>query len=220
MENTRYASVPIRVIIADDHALFADGLEKIINHIGGYHVIAKVNNGHHLLQSLNRMQPDLILLDINMPQMDGLESALIIKKRFSKLKIIFVSTHFETGYKNFIRENGIDGFVVKNITGIELKEVLYRVMSGIKVMIAPTETQSKTKQPPQTAFMKMYKLTKTEVEIIQLIAEGYSTKLIADKRNLSHLTVESHRKNIFRKLDARNMADVVAFAVLQGIYKK
>ncbi|PYF74084.1 response regulator transcription factor [Pedobacter nutrimenti] len=220
MQRSIDSEIPIRVVITDDHSLFADGLEQIINQISGFRVVAKVNNGRELLQILNGMQPDLILLDINMPEMDGLESAMMIKRKFNKLKIIFVSTHFEAGYKNFIRENNIEGFIAKNITAVELKEVLKQVMSGIKVLVTPTELQSNIRQAPETDFMKMHKLTKTEIEIIQLIAEGYSTKLIADKRGLSHLTVESHRKNIFRKLHAKNMADVVAFAVVQGIYKK
>ncbi len=211
MQRSIDSEIPIRVVITDDHSLFADGLEQIINQISGFRVVAKVNNGRELLQILNGMQPDLILLDINMPEMDGLESAMMIKRKFNKLKIIFVSTHFEAGYKNFIRENNIEGFIAKNITAVELKEVLKQVMSGIKVLVAPTELQSNIRQAPETDFMKMHKLTKTEIEIIQLIA---------DKRGLSHLTVESHRKNIFRKLHAKNMADVVAFAVVQGIYKK
>nr|WP_199082465.1 response regulator transcription factor [Pedobacter sp. ASV19] len=212
------------VIIADDHDLFADGLERIVNHVKGFEVIAKVADGHHLLHILNRIQPDLILMDINMPFLDGLETAQIIKKKFSKTKIVFISMHFESTYKTFLKENNIDGFLIKTAKATELEEILPQIMSGTKVFKAPSPTQKKdkafTEKLPETDFMKLYKITPTEIEIIQLIAEGYSNKLIADKRSLSHYTVETHRKNIFRKLDAKNMADVVAFAVIHGIYKK
>lgn len=208
-----------KVIIADDHVLFADGLEQIVNNTPGFEVIAKVANGKMLMQTLNRLQPDMVLLDINMPLMDGLESALQIKKKFGDVKIIFISMHYDARYKTFIKDHDIGGFVVKNIGAPDLREALQKVIKGQKVFIPPSEMQQPIGNLPETGYMKLYKLTRTEIEIIELIADGYSTKMIADKRKLSHLTIESHRKNIYRKLNAKNMADVVAFAVLQGIYK-
>lgn len=208
-----------KVIIADDHGLFADGVEFIINNTPGFEVIANVNNGKLLMQTLNRLQPDIILLDINMPYMDGLETALQIKKRFDTIKIVFISMHYDTGIKTFIQKNNISGFVIKNISARELKEVLNKVKAGEKVLIPPPQPTlvSTPAIAPTNDFVNQYKLTKTEIAIIKHIAEGDNTKTIADKRSLSYLTVESHRKNILRKLNAKNMAEVVAFAVKYGI---
>ena len=208
-----------KVIIADDHTLFADGLEQIVNSSPGFEVIAKVNNGKMLLQTLNRYIPELILLDINMPLMDGLECVINIRKMFAAIKIILISMHDGSRYTDFIKEHDIQGFVMKNIGAPELRDVLQKVMAGQLIFLNNSKTNEAVISQPETSFMKLYKLTKTEIEIIQLIAKGWSTKIIADKRRLSPLTVETHRKNIFRKLNAKNMAEVVTFAVAQGIHK-
>ncbi len=209
---------PVKIIIADDHRLFADGVEQIINNVPGYEVIASVDNGKLLMQVLNRLEPDIILLDISMPFMDGLETALQIKKKKPAVKIVFISMHYDAGIKAFIHANGISGFVIKNISAQDLKQTIHKVSLGEKVFIVPQSTGEQVQQPtPVNEFTHQYKLTKTEVAIIKLIAEGDNTKTIADKRSLSYLTVESHRKNILRKLKAKNMAEVVAFAVKYGL---
>ena len=209
-----------KVFIADDHTLFADGLEQIVDNTPGFKVVAKVNNGKILMQAFNKIIPDLILLDINMPFLDGLQTALEIKRKYHDVKIIFISMHYDSRYKVFIKENDIDGFLIKNVGANELREALKKAVLGIKVFTPPAAIQQPAFKLPETGFMKMYQLTKTEIGIIQLIAEGESSKMIADKMNIQISTVETHRKNIFRKLNAKNMADVVAFAVTQGIYKK
>ena len=209
----------IKIIIADDHRLFADGVEQIINSTPGYEVIANVDNGKLLMQVLNRLQPDIILLDISMPFMDGLETALQIKKKKPEVKIVFISMHYDAGINSFIKANDISGFVIKNISAQELKETMHKVSAGEKVFIPPQHTVhlDSTLPTPDSEFIHQYKLTKTEIAIIKLISAGDNTKTIADKRSLSYLTVESHRKNILRKLKAKNMAEVVAFAVKYGL---
>ncbi len=210
---------PVKVIVADDHKLFADGVEQIINSTPGFEVLASVDNGKLLMQVLNRLSPDIILLDINMPFLDGLETAALIKKNKPGIKIIFISMHYDASIKTFIQKNGINGFVHKNISAKELKDALYKVVAGENVFISNYPAQQTEINAPQpgTEFISQHKLTKTEVAIIKLIAGGDSTKAIADKRSLSYLTVESHRKNILRKLKAKNMAEVIAFAVKYGL---
>ena len=170
------------------------------------------------MQTLNRLAPDVILLDINMPFLNGLETAALIKKNNPGIKIIFISMHYDAGIKTFIQKNGINGFVNKNTSAKELKETLQKVMAGEKVFTASLpRQQQETSTQPGSEFISQHKLTKTEVAIIKLIAEGETTKAIADKRSLSYLTVESHRKNILRKLKAKNMTEVIAFAVKYGM---
>lgn len=208
---------PVSVIIADDHKLFADGVEQIVSAMPGYEVIASVNNGKLLMQLLNRLLPDIILLDINMPFLDGLESALLIKKKQPGIKLVFISMHYDAAIKVFIQKNDINGFVNKNISAKELKDSLHKIMLGEKVFITGQATPQPNITQPGMDLLNQHKLTKTEVAIIKMIAGGDSTKAIADKRNLSYLTVESHRKNILRKLNAKNMAEVIAFAAKHGL---
>jgi len=208
----------VKVIVADDHKLFADGVEQIINSTPGFEVVATVSNGKLLMQTLNRLAPDVILLDINMPYLNGLDTAALIKKNSPGIKIIFISMHYDAGIKSFIQKNGINGFVNKNISAKQLKDTLQKVVAGDKVFITSLpEAEPQNAPQPGTEFISQHKLTKTEVAIIKLIAEGDTTKAIADKRGLSYLTVESHRKNILRKLAAKNMSEVIAFAVKYGL---
>jgi len=209
------------IIIADDTVLFAEGVEQIINNMNNFCVAGKAGNGRALMQLLNRLQPDIVLVDIKMPLTDGLETSLFIKQNYPKIKVILMSLYFEPAYKTFIRKNNIDGFISKDIDAVELQDVLQAVHAGEKVFIYPQQVGPTVNAiTPDTEFMKLYKLTKTEIEIVKLIAQGESTKMIAHKRGLSKFTVEVHRKNIFRKLNAKNMADVVAFAVQHQLNKK
>jgi len=208
---------PVHVIIADDHKLFADGVEQIISAMPGFEVVASVDNGKVLMQTLNRVSPDIILLDINMPLLDGLESAALIKKKQPGIKLVFISMHYDAAIKTFIQKNDINGFVNKNISAKELKDTLHKIMLGEKVFITGQPLPQPNIPEPGMEMLSQHKITKTEVAIIKMIAGGHSTKAIADKRNLSYLTVESHRKNILRKLKAKNMAEVIAFAAKHGL---
>jgi len=203
----------INIMIADDHDLFADGLELILSE-PPFHVVGKATNGKVMLQLLNNIVPDLILLDINMGVMNGIETAFLIKKRFQKVKTVFISMEYDAIIKTIIKNNDIDGYLPKSISSLKLKEVLKEISDGNKVFIFPDEPVNNQifSQHLGNQFFSQFKLTRTELEIIGLIAKGDSTKIIASKKNLSYLTIETHRKNIFRKINAKNMAEVVAFA--------
>ncbi len=203
----------INIMIADDHDLFADGLELILSE-PPFHVVGKAKNGKVLLQLVNNFVPDLILLDINMGIMNGIETAVLIKKRFQKIKTVFISMEYDASIKTMIKKNDIDGYLPKSISSLKLKEALQEISDGNKVFIFPEEPLNNQIFPPHRdyKFFSQFKLTRTELEIIGLIAKGDSTKIIASKKKLSYLTIETHRKNIFRKINAKNMAEVVAFA--------
>lgn len=211
----------IKIMIADDHGLFAEGLEQILNNTPGFEIIARVDNGKLLMQTLNRLTPDLILLDIHMPLMDGLETATAIKKRLPDIKIIFISMTYDTSYKTFLHKYDIDGFVSKTVNFSLLKEAIQNVIEGHKIVVPPLHSTEpdEAQLSSESEHMRAFKLTRTEIEIIQLITHGDSTKMIAAKRNLSYLTVETHRKNIFRKLHVKNMAEVAAFAAKHNLIK-
>lgn len=203
----------VSVIIADDHALFADGIEQILLSLSGFEVLAKVNNGKLLLQVLNRLKPDLILLDINMPYMDGMEAALIIKKQSPEIKVVLLSMYYDTKIITTAKTNHIDGFIVKDITAPELKSAILNVMSGQQVFILPEAIRENVNSKITDSFLDRYKLSVREIEIINLIRKGKSNKEIAYELELSNYTIETHRKNIYRKLDLQGTAELIQFAI-------
>jgi len=206
----------ISIIIADDHQLFADGVDQILSADPAFEVMAKVDNGKLLLQMLNRLRPNLILLDINMPYLSGIDAAVSIRKNLPDVKIVFLSMYHDAKMIMQAKQNGVNGFLVKNTTAVELKQVIVRVMNGENVFIVPTQ-QPPTENNQQDDFLKHFKLSPREIEIIRYIRQGKTTKEIAEAVYLSSLTVETHRKNIFRKLAISNIAQLLAFAAENGI---
>jgi DNA-binding NarL/FixJ family response regulator len=207
MQETR---LPTKVIIVEDHLLFADGLEQILTSLPGFEVIDKLNNGKRLMQALNSKSPDLLLLDINMPYMDGMEAAANVRKNHPSIKIIFLSMYFDRKMITTARQLGANGFVTKTVMAPVLKDVLIRVMAGENVFILPERTQLPQPAGDSDAFARQYKLSTRELEIIGLIKEGKSTKAISDQLFLSVYTIETHRKNIFRKLQVKNVMELIA----------
>jgi DNA-binding NarL/FixJ family response regulator len=206
-----------KIIIADDHQLFADGVEQILNSVGHYEVVGKAANGKVLMQLLNSSPVDLILLDINMPLMDGMAAALEIKRRLPAVKILFLSMYFNSKILSFARQNHINGFLLKSTTASELKEAIADILSGNDRYSDVQENSPAQNILPEDEFQQKFKLSPREIEVIRLIRNGRTTKEIADVLCLSFFTVETHRKNIFRKLEIKNMAELVAFATEKNL---
>jgi DNA-binding NarL/FixJ family response regulator len=199
-----------KIIIADDHTLFADGLEQIVRSLEHFEVIAKVTDGKTLLQKLNTVTPDIILMDINMPWLNGMEAAEKIIQLFPQIKIIFISMYSNVQLVEQAKKIGARGFIMKNITAPELKETITSVKNGALIYTGlpaiPINAAPQTDDP----FLLQYKLTPKEVQIIKLIKEGNATKQIAGLLELSTYTIETHRKNINRKLNVRSTAELIA----------
>jgi DNA-binding NarL/FixJ family response regulator len=200
-----------KVIIADDHPLFADGVEQIINSIPFFEVVAKVGNGKLLMQELNSIIPDLILLDINMPYMNGIEAAKEIKRRMPDIKIVFLSMYADSNIISAAKENGINGVLSKDITAPLLKECLMDVVNGNTSF--PSSVQNTTEGIwQQDDFAKELKLSSREIEIIRLLKQGMSNKQVSGYLKLSVYTIETHRKNIYRKLNLQGLGELIQFA--------
>ncbi len=202
-----------KVIIADDHLLFADGLEQILTTLPELEVIAKVSNGKLLLQALNKLAPDLILLDINMPLMNGIEAALYIRKQRPGIKIVFLSMYYDEKIRKLAQENGIMGLIIKDTTAPLLKNAILEVLQGHPAYLLPEQhTPIQRTTTPSGTLSLRYKLTSRETEIIRLIKEGKSNKQIAADLELSNYTIETHRKNIYRKLNLQGTGQLILFA--------
>ncbi len=203
----------IKIIIADDHQLFADGVEQILCADPNFEVLAKVDNGKLLLQTLNRLKPDLILLDINMPYLNGMEAAQTIKKSMPEIGVVFLSMYYDNKIIALAKQYGVNGFIIKNTTATDLKAALIKVIKGETVFVLPKEFINHPIENKDEDFTKRYKLSPREIEIIQLIKKGKTTKEIAGDIFLSAFTVETHRKNIFKKLNITSVGQLISFAV-------
>ena len=195
------------VIIADDHALFADGLEEIVQTMKGFVVIGKVIDGKQLMQMLNHVIPDMILMDINMPYLNGVEAAQNILKACPQVKIIFVSMYVNAQLIVQAKEIGAKGYVLKDVTASVLKDVIQKVKQGTSAFQAGEGLQHTKMEVQGNQFNQ---LSPRELDIIALIKSGMATKQIAAELELSIFTVETHRKNIHRKLKVQSAAELIA----------
>lgn len=186
------------VIIADDHSLIADGIAAVIQQYTSYNVLATVKTGKALLKLLNTKKPDMILLDINMPEMDGIETALQVKQLNKGIKVVLISMHWDLAIKNAIKKTSADGFIPKLTSAAEFIEALQKIVNGEKLFITGN---SNTRVKRSSDFMARTRLSERELEVIRYIKKGHTSKEIAALMHLSSYTIDTHRKNICRKLN-------------------
>jgi DNA-binding NarL/FixJ family response regulator len=201
-----------RVIIADDHELFASGLDTLISTDQNLNVIAHCRNGKEVLVFLDSgNNADILILDLNMPVMDGIQLLGHLHRDHPNIKKLVISMHHTESSIALCKTLGADGFIGKDSSLNELLDAVHVILEGGKFF---KESSQETFDAEGKGFYEKlihhYKLSKREVDIIQLIINQYESAEIADKLNLSPLTVKTHRKNIFRKLGVRNLAGLVA----------
>lgn len=209
----------IKILVADDHQIIIDGLRSIFEFEDGFEIVAEANNGREALKILELIPVDLVLLDLDMPVLNGVETAKAIRKDFPPVKIIILTMHFEHGLVKRLMEAGIDGYVVKNSDKSELLLALRKVMEG-KKYFSPDITYSLLDQngnrPGFKHLQPDVQLTEREIEIMKLIAAGYSNKEVGERLFISHRTVDTHRTNIMKKIGVNNIAGLIRYAIQKG----
>jgi len=203
-----------KVIIVDDHTLFRNGLRILLNNIENYHVIAEAANGKQFLELLNIVVPDLVLMDISMPVMDGIEASAIAHQRYPDLKIITLSMYGEEDYYYKMVNAGVKGFVLKNSDIKEVKtalDIVYEGGSFFSSELLQNLVNSLKSAPKSKEFHT--ELSEREMEILILICQGMSNQEIADKLFISKRTVDKHRANILEKSESKNTAQLVVYAI-------
>ena len=213
----------IKLIVVDDHQIVRDGIGALLMKYKDIEIVAEASNGEELITILKSIVPDVIIMDISMPKMDGFQASEIIRKEYPEVHIIIFSSHSET--ENLARaiELGVKGILPKNTIREELVEAIYQVNQGkdfISKYISPValfDYIKENKDKKDTLSNLKNKLTDRELELLQLIVSGSTNKEIADKLFISQRTVEKHKSNIISKLEMKSVVDLVKFAIKNKI---
>jgi DNA-binding NarL/FixJ family response regulator len=208
----------IRVLIADDHQMFVDGLKSLLVEEKEMHVVGEAKNGYEVLEICDHEQVDIVIMDINMPLMDGIQTSRKLSKKHPSVKILGLSMYNDRDYISDILKAGALGYVLKNTGKESLLSAIATLQSGSSYL---SEEVSRTLL---SGFMKNHsseqmieKLSDREREVLDCIASGLTTHEIADKLFISKNTVETHRKNLLYKLKAKNTAELVNNAYKQRL---
>jgi DNA-binding NarL/FixJ family response regulator len=210
----------IKIVLVDDHSIFMKGLGMLLNGITDFKVVGEAENGQVFLDHLKTWQPDLVLMDIKMPVLNGIEASRKALEMMPSLKIIALTMFGEAHYCSAMAETGAQGFVQKNVSGAELEKAIRTVISGNNYFSRPLlKDLSPTISPNDKLFIAEYNesLTDREFEVLTHIAKGLSSHEIAQKMFISARTVEGHRANLISKTGTKNVVDLVIYAIRNGL---
>lgn len=204
-----------KVFIIDDHPMVVAGLNALLSQLENIEVAGAVSNAFDAIPFLKQHEVDLILLDINLPDVSGIDLCKKICKEFPSIKILGISTFSERSYISRMIENGASGYLIKSASSSEIEEAIKTVLAG-KIYLN-VSMEHLLRPLHITAEDSLPKLTKREKEILNLIAEGLTNNQIAENLFISPLTVDSHRKNLLTKLNVNNTASLVRVAIENGL---
>lgn len=208
----------IEIIIVDDHALFREGISLVLSQTKGVNVTGQADSGEALLDMLNSKKPDIVLMDINMPGMDGIEATHRALEKQPGLKVIALSMLDEDTYYMQMIEAGAKGFVLKRAGKYELQQAIGYVSKGGSYFSNDIlQKMSMKLLHPERGKQEQSQLSEREREVVECICRGQTTNEIAEALFLSPKTIEAHRSNIFSKLNVRNTAELIIWAVKKQI---
>jgi len=213
-----------RIVIAEDYTILREGLRSLLSSHTEFEIVGEAENGQEAIQSVNRYKPDLALMDLSMPKMNGMDAIKEIKKRSPETKVLVLTVHNTEEYIYAALQAGADGYVLKESTHAELEMAIRSVLDG-KRYVSPAISQrliegyleGRKRAKPLSAWET---LTQREREILKLIAEGYKNKEIAEYLCISFKTVEKHRANLMKKLDLHNVQTLTALALEKGLISR
>lgn len=210
----------ISIMITDDHSMIREGLKSLLELDDDFKVIAEAVDGRDCLDKLDVYKPDILLLDINMPNMNGLDVLKELKARKSKVKVLVLTVHNEMEYLMKAVDIGINGYVLKDSESAELKKAIRAIMDGetyIKPSLIPALNAKRLERNEDEK--KIDSLTRRELEVLKLLAIGMYNKEVAEKLEISERTVKNHVSNIFKKLEVTDRTQAAVFAIRNNLIK-
>ncbi|MFA8434313.1 MAG: response regulator [Marinifilaceae bacterium] len=207
-----------KTVIVDDHKLFRKGLRLILQDMNNIEVVAEASNGQEFLDLLNRIKPDMVLMDINMPLINGIEATSEALKRYPELKIIALSMFGESEYYERMVEAGVKGFLLKNSDSSELENALQMVIQG-QTYFSQELLLNIINQKNQPKSYTAVPLSNRETEVLQFMCKGLTNAEIAESMFISQRTVDRHKANLLSKTNCKNSIGLVMYAVKHNLVK-
>ena len=210
--------MPVKIVIADDHKIVRDGLTLLIDKQHNFEVVGEAENGREAVELVRLKQPDVVIMDLSMPEMNGIDAACEIGEEFPRCKIIILSMHADKRFVNGALQAGVAGFLLKECAFKELSNAVNAVCNNQSYLspeiahMVVTDYRNHLKSSD-----KSENLTTRERAVLQLLAEGYSTKEMAEKLHVSTKTIEARRRILMGKLGITSVAGLVKYAIREGI---
>jgi len=214
-----------RIVIAEDHTILREGLRALLSSDPDLEIVGEAEDGQEAIRCVEKLKPALVLMDLSMPRVNGMDAIREIKKRAPDTKVLVLTVHKTDEYIVATLQAGADGYVLKDSTNVELRMAIKTVLGG-KFFISPGISARviggylETKRPQRGASTPWETLTARERGILKLIAEGYKNKDIADFLCISVKTVEKHRANLMQKLDMHSVSALTTLAIEKGLITK
>ena len=208
----------LRIILAEDHETIRDGLKLLVNSRSDMEVVGEADNGRTALQLAKEFSPDVIVMDISMPELNGLQATKKLKDKSPQVKVLILTRHSEPGYLQELLQAGASGYVLKQSKSEELIRAILAVAAG-QTYLDPAVTERAVTQLRESGQVPHKtpnaNLTAREADVLRLIALGYVNKEVAARLNLSIKTVEAHKSNAMNKMGMKSRVDIVRYAILQ-----
>jgi DNA-binding NarL/FixJ family response regulator len=206
----------IRLVLADDHPMIRAGFKTLLGQSKDFEVVGEAENGRELMRVVEAVQPDVTLVDVHMPGMSGLEALEKLHASYPDIRFVVLTMHEEREYVQKALKAGADGYLLKNIEREELENAIHSVYKGVKYF-SPEIITIMANSAASPAVEEVSELTPREKEVLVLVADGHSTKQIADQLGISIRTVETHRINMLKKMGVSNSAELIRKAFESGL---
>jgi len=208
----------LNILLVDDHQIVTDGLTAMLGDVPGICLKGVATDGAMALEMSRVLKVDVVLMDVDMPGMNGIAATQHFKREFPNIRILILTMHDEKGMIQVLLEAGADGYLLKTSSREDVLKGIQNVVSGEQHLSADVQSIL-LREDEQPHNETLAQLTTREVEVLRLIAEGYSNKEIGDRLFISHRTVDTHRTNLMQKLDVHNIAGLVRLAIECGLVR-